>query len=61
MSTTDQILRPAEAAAMLGITRSTLNRWRERPGFPQPLRLGPAAIGFRASDLRDWLDNRPTA
>ena len=57
----DQILRPAEVAAMLGVTRSTLTRWRQRDGFPQPLKLGPGAVGFRRSDVEAWLADRPQA
>ena len=58
---TTHILRPAQVAERLAITRSTLNRWRQRDDFPKPLRLGPQAIGWRRADIERWLSDRPTA
>jgi len=44
----------------LGIinNRMTLKRWIDRGHFPGPIRLGPNSIAWRASDVKEWLDNR---
>ena len=57
----DPVLRPAQAAEALGITRSTLTRWRQRDDFPKALRLGPQAIGWRRADIESWIAERPDA
>ena len=57
----DPVLRPAQAAEALGIARSTLTRWRQRDDFPKALTLGPGAVGFRRSDIENWLASRPEA
>ena len=44
----------------LGIFRNrmTLKRWIARGHFPTPIQLGPNTIAWRASDVKEWLDNR---
>ena len=41
--------------------RVTLKRWIERENFPAPLRLGPNSIGWRAEDIRSWIEERAAA
>lgn len=55
---TDRIVRPAEASAITG--RSLASIWRdERAGrFPQRIRIGENAVGYRLSSLQQWLDSR---
>lgn len=53
---TNHILRIKQAAAYLGISEPTL--WRkhsEDPTFPEKLKLGIRARGYRKSDLDAWL------
>ena len=54
-----EILRPKPAARFLGLgdTRFWQLR-REDPSFPEPIRLGVRAIGFRRSDLLAWIGAR---
>lgn len=48
-------VRPAPAAKFLGIGRSTLYKWaKERPGFPQPIKLGTRTTVFRLDELAAW-------
>ena len=54
-----EVLRPREAARYLGISRSTLDRWRKSGEFPKALQLGAQSIGWRKSTLDEWLDSRP--
>lgn len=53
--THDKNLRPKEAAAMLGIGVATLWRWqKEKPGFPQSIRLSARCTVFSEKDLLNW-------
>lgn len=54
-----QVLRPREAARYVGVSRPTIDRWRKAGKFPKALQLGAQAIGWRRSDLDDWLNDRP--
>jgi prophage regulatory protein len=54
----DRILRPREAAQMLGICRITLWKWTRDGIFPPPIKIGPAAIGWRLSTLNLYLDGK---
>lgn len=50
-------LRPAQAAALLGIGRATLWRWsRDRPDFPRPRRLSARCTVFDRAELTAWRD-----
>ena len=53
------ILRPAEAARFLGVSRGTLYRWQmENPDFPRLLHLGARSSGWRKADLEAWINTR---
>lgn len=50
------LLRPAQACAYLGISRTALHRLSENdPSFPRKLVIGPRCVGFRTSALDSWL------
>lgn len=53
---TDRIVRPKEAASITG--RSLSSIWRdEKAGlFPQRVRIGHSAVGYRHSELMQWID-----
>lgn len=56
-----KILRIAEVAEMLGVSRVTLWRW-ERQGYLPPKRIiGPNTVGWLESEILAWLESRPTA
>lgn len=44
----------------LGISKSTLRNWMLTQGFPSPIQLGPRAVGWVASQVHAWLEQRPT-
>ena len=52
------LVTPAETAELLGITRSTLYRWRREPEFPKAIQLGPQAVRFRVADILAYIDLR---
>lgn len=52
-------LRPAQAAALLGIGRATLWRWSsERTDFPKPRRLSTRCTVFDQDELIAWRDRQ---
>jgi prophage regulatory protein len=57
-TTTDRIVRPAEAVTITG--RSLASIWRDEQAgtFPPRIRIGQNAVGYRLSALQDWLDSR---
>jgi predicted DNA-binding transcriptional regulator AlpA len=57
----DPIIRPAKVARILGISKSTLWRWRRKPGFPAAVRLGETMVGWRHSEIQAWIDDLPRA
>jgi prophage regulatory protein len=49
--------RPKQAAELLGIGTATLWRWiKERPGFPQPIRLSARCTVLAGDQLIAWRD-----
>ena len=50
------IARTKIAAAILGITPKHLHELAKRPDFPDKVRIGSNAVGWRVSDLETWID-----
>jgi hypothetical protein len=55
------LLDPEGAAALLGVTRRTLEAWRIRGGGPVYIRLSRGNIRYRPADLAAWIDARRVA
>lgn len=53
-----RILRPAEVAEKLGICTVTLWRYSKDPNFPQKIKIGERAVGYRSDQLAEWIDKR---
>ncbi|MBF5091957.1 AlpA family phage regulatory protein [Novosphingobium sp. NBM11] len=52
---TDRYMRLPEVIAITTLSESTIRR-REREGaFPKRVRLGPAAVVWRESDINRWI------
>lgn len=58
-----QVLRKAQVAKMLNLSKATLDRLRADPssGFPAPMMLSTQAIGWSQSAVIAWLESRPLA
>lgn len=54
----ETILRRPAVEARTGLSRSTIYAAMARGEFPQPVRLGPRAVGWRESDVAEWLASR---
>ena len=50
-------LNTVEAAAYLGLQRTTLEAWRCRGGGPKYLKFGNA-VRYRRADLEAWIESR---
>ena len=49
------LVRPREAAAMLGISRKHLYALASRPDFPERVRISDRVVAWRVSDLERWI------
>lgn len=54
------ILRPSQVSDMLGISKPTLWRLEKDGQFVPKIALGPAMVGFLASDVEAWIRDRYT-
>jgi len=52
------MLRIAEVLRTTGVSTATLYRWIKDGTFPAPVRLGTNSVGWRESEIRDWLESR---
>jgi len=53
------LIRPRDAAAMLGISRKHLYALAEQPGFPKRIYISDRVVAWRVRDLEEWINNRP--
>jgi prophage regulatory protein len=54
----DKIHRLPSALAITGLCRTALYDRLKEGQFPEPVRIGPRAIGWRESDLATWVNTR---
>ena len=52
----DQAISVGQAAAFLGYTKSTLNRWRMAGIGPEYVKVSRTSIRYRLKDLKAWLE-----
>ncbi|MFG0872560.1 helix-turn-helix transcriptional regulator [Aeromonas media] len=52
------IIRPTQLAEELGVSTTTLWRWRQQGIIPQPLSLGPRLVGWDRSVINQWLESQ---
>lgn len=57
----DRFLRRPEVEVMTGLSRSTIYRLMSEGDFAPRYRIGRQAIGWKFSEVREWLDLRPKA
>ena len=56
-----RILRLPEVMEATGLSRTTIWRMKKRDEFPKSVQLGPRAVGWRSSDIEEWLNSRPAS
>ena len=54
-----EILNTHQAAALLALGRSTLEKWRCTGAGPKFIKLGLRRVGYHKSDLEEWIAARP--
>jgi prophage regulatory protein len=54
----EMIMRRRQVEEVTGLSRSTIYAMITEGLFPRPLKLGKRAVGWRASDIQQWLDSR---
>ena len=52
---TDAILRLPAVKSRTGLSRSTIYERIANGSFPQPVRLGARAVGWRESEIAAWI------
>ena len=57
----DRLLRRRQVEEITGLSRSSIYRLMQDGDFPRPLRVGPAAVRWKTSDITNWLESRPLA
>ena len=55
----DRLLRRRQVEEITGLSRSSIYRLMQDGEFPRPVKVGPAAVRWRASDITTWLESRP--
>ena len=57
----DRLLRRRQVEEITGLSRSSIYRLMADGEFPRPVKVGSAAVRWRASDINAWLKSRPEA
>lgn len=55
-----RLLKRPEVEQLLGLSTSSLYRLMASGDLPGPIRVGARAVRWKASDLAEWLDSRPS-
>ena len=55
------ILRCAEVTRRTSLSKASVYRLLHAGDFPQPVRLGERAVGWRAEEIDEWLASRERA
>ena len=58
---TESILRRRDVEQRCGLARSTIYQLMSEGKFPRPVKLGKRAVGWRESDIAEWLGGLSTA
>ncbi len=54
----DKIVRLPAVKEVSGLCRSSIYEGVAAGSFPAPVKIGLRAVGWRTSDLTDWLETR---
>lgn len=56
-----QVLRSFDVQKLTGLSRTTLWRLSRLGDFPTPIKLSTRCVGWRRTEIEQWLDNRESA
>ncbi len=57
----ERLLRRREVERWTSMSRSSIYRLMQEGEFPRPVRVGPGAVRWKASDITAWIESRPVA
>jgi len=52
----DRILRLPAVKSITGLSRSTIYLYMSLDQFPQPVKVGPRAVGWPESEIDAWIE-----
>lgn len=55
----NRIIRRPEVERLTGLRKSAIYHLMSEGLFPRPVRLGRRAVGWRRSELSEWVESRP--
>ena len=55
----DRLLRRMQVEEITGLSRSSIYRLMQTGEFPRPVRVSPAAVRWRETEITDWSESRP--
>ncbi len=55
---TNRILRLKDVIQKTGLSRSTIYAYMKEGRFPQAIRLGARAVGWRECEIEEWIKRR---
>ena len=61
MTAADRLMRRSEVEGRVGLSRTSIYRLMRQGRFPEPVRVGPKAVRWPASEVEAWLAARPRA
>ena len=53
-----KILRLPDVMAKCGLGRSSIYSYIQKNQFPQPIRLGERAVGWKSDEVDAWIEQR---
>lgn len=59
-SKVQRVLRRPEVENRTGLSRSSIYKFMAEGNFPKPFKLAPRAVGWRESDIDNWIKSRTT-
>ena len=55
----DRFMRQSEVLEAVGLSRQAIYEKRKAGTFPEPVDVGVAALRWRESEIKAWMESRP--
>ncbi len=56
----DRVVRLTEVVHLSGLSKSAIYEMISKNQFPAPVRIGARSVGWRHSEIQQWIETRPT-
>ncbi len=57
----DRFIRPSEIQSITGLSKTTVWRLEGKKAFPRRHQISPGAVGWRLSEVLNWMETRQQA